>query len=93
MVFQEAISYKISKQDLGVHHVDDLTQRKARSVAGTRRGSELCNQLYTKVFRRITGNRGLLYQILWSRAAWCSNGASEEMLRQERSRDIVCPEL
>ena len=62
-------------------------------MAGTRRGSELCNQLYTKVFLRVTGNRGLLYQILWSRDSWCSNGASEEMLRQERSRDIVCPEL
>lgn len=62
-------------------------------MAGTRRSSELCNQLYTNVFRRITGIRGLLYQIVWSKGSWCGNGASEEMLRQEESRDIVCPEL
>jgi len=62
-------------------------------VAGTRRSSELCNKLYTEVFRRVTGNRGLLYQILLSKGSWCGNGASVEMLRQEGSRDILCPEL
>lgn len=62
-------------------------------MAGIRRSSELCNKLYTKVFRRVTGNRGLLYQILWSKGSSCGNGASEEMLRQEGSRDILCPEL
>ena len=30
-------------------------------MAGTRWGSGLCNQPYTKVFSRVTGNLGLLY--------------------------------
>lgn len=90
VVFYQQLKKWSNKQDQGVHQHWQSTRRGKiwPLVAGTRWTSELYNQPFAKVFGRVTGNLGLLYQILWSKGTWYDNGESEK-LGQEGSRDAV----